>query len=93
MRLSAHEINSIKDTIKSVDQNARIYLFGSRVDNKKRGGDIDLLIFSQKLKEEDRFRIKRDLWEQIGEQKIDIIIARDESDPFTRIALRGAVLL
>ncbi len=93
MRLSAHEINSIKDTIKSVDQDARIYLFGSRVDNKKRGGDIDLLIFSHKLKEEDRFRIKRDLWEQIGEQKIDIIIVRDESDPFTRIALKEAVLL
>jgi len=52
-----------------------------------------LLIFSYKLKEEDRFRIKRDLWEQIGEQKIDIIIVRDESDPFTRIVLKEAVLL
>jgi predicted nucleotidyltransferase len=93
MRLSTHEINSIKETLKNLDQDARIYLFGSRVDNKKRGGDIDLLIFSQKLKEEDRFRIKMNLWEQIGEQKIDIIIARDESDPFTRIALRRAVLL
>ncbi|HBK53168.1 nucleotidyltransferase family protein [Syntrophomonas wolfei] len=93
MRLSGHEINSIKETVKNVDQDARIYLFGSRVDKKKRGGDIDLLIFSYKLKEEDRFRIKRDLWEQIGEQKIDIIIVRDESDPFTRIVLKEAVLL
>lgn len=93
MRLSDHEVTSIKETVKNIDQDARIYLFGSRVDNKKLGGDIDLLIFSNKLKEEDRFRIKRDLWEQIGEQKIDIIIARDESDPFTRIALKEAVLL
>lgn len=93
MRLSGNEIKSIKETVKNVDQDARIYLFGSRVDNKKRGGDIDLLIFSHKLKPEDRSRIKSTLWEQIGEQKIDIIIVRDESDPFTRIALKEAVLL
>jgi predicted nucleotidyltransferase len=93
MRLSAHEINSIKETVKNVDEDAQIFLFGSRVDNKKRGGDIDLLIFSHKLKSEDRSRIRSALWEQIGEQKIDIIIARDESDPFTRIALKKAVLL
>jgi predicted nucleotidyltransferase len=93
MRLSAYEINSIKETVKKADQDALIYLFGSRVDNEKRGGDIDLLIFSQKLQPEDRFRIKKALWEQIGEQKIDIIIVRDESDPFTRIALKEAVLI
>ena len=52
-----------------------------------------MLIFSHKLKSEDRSRIRSALWEQIGEQKIDIIIARDESDPFTRIALKKAVLL
>jgi len=93
MRLSTHEINSIKETVKNADQNARILLFGSRVDNKKRGGDIDLLIFSHKLKAKDCFGIKKVLWEKIGEQKIDIIITRDESDPFTGIALREAVLL
>ena len=36
MRLSAHEINSIKETVKNVDEDAQIFLFGSRVDNKKR---------------------------------------------------------
>ena len=38
MRLSQHEIQSIKDVVYSLDGNARIYLFGSRVYDDKRGG-------------------------------------------------------
>ncbi len=93
MRLSSSEISSIRKTVKSNDKDALIYLFGSRVDNEQRGGDIDLLIFSQKLQPEDKYKIKKALWEQIGEQKIDLVIVKDESDPFTRIVLKEAVLI
>jgi predicted nucleotidyltransferase len=93
MRLSSQEIETIKGIVKNADHDAQIYLFGSRVDDKKRGGDIDVLIFSLNLNDDDKYKIKHDLWDQLGEQKIDIIIARDDSDPFTRIALREAVLL
>ena len=60
--------------------NAAVFLFGSRVDDSKKGGDIDLFIrtankdglFEKKI----RFlaRLKR----QIGEQKIDVVFNEDE---------------
>ena len=45
MRLSSVQQNIIKSaTTKLFGENANIYLFGSRVDDTKKGGDIDLLI-------------------------------------------------
>ena len=45
MRLSKNQVAIIKSIIfKSTNSNSQIYLFGSRLDDKKRGGDIDLLI-------------------------------------------------
>lgn len=93
MRLSPDEIKAIKETIQSFDSEAKIWLYGSRVDDHKRGGDIDLLIFSQILNFNDKLKIKSRLYEKIGEQKIDLLIAKDESKPFVRIALENAVLL
>ena len=86
MRLSIAEITAIKSTITDLDPNALVYLFGSRVDDTKRGGDIDLLIMSEKLYADDRNKIRWQLWERIGEQKIDILIAKDTTDPFVRLA-------
>jgi len=48
VRLKDWEIEAIKEAIKNVDKDAKIILFGSRVDLTKKGGDIDLLIFSKK---------------------------------------------
>lgn len=44
MRLSAHERKIIRSEILNVDPNGKIFLFGSRVDDLKRGGDIDLFV-------------------------------------------------
>jgi len=93
MRLSDTERDAIRQTITALDPDARIYLFGSRTDDTKRGGDIDLLIISSRLKHDERGKIRWNLWEQIGEQKIDIIIARDDADPFVKIALQSGVPL
>ena len=70
-----------------------IYLFGSRVDDQKKGGDIDLLILSQTLMPSDKRAIRGELWQSIGEQKIDLVIAHDTSEPFVRIALETGVRL
>lgn len=93
MRLSQHEIRSIKEVVYSLDNNAKIYLFGSRVYDDKRGGDIDLLIISDKLTNKDARKLRIALYDKIGEQKIDIIIANDLRKPFTRIAVEEGVLL
>jgi predicted nucleotidyltransferase len=43
MRITEHEKNVIVDAVKSADPNAKVWLFGSRVDDSKKGGDIDIL--------------------------------------------------
>ena len=93
MRLKETEQNAIRSTIANLDQDASVYLFGSRVDESKKGGDIDLLIMSDKLTRTDKRTIKIKLYDLIGEQKIDIVLASDDSDPFVKLALEGAVKL
>jgi len=44
MRLSSFEQNSIITNFKNYFPNSKLYLFGSRADNTKKGGDIDLYI-------------------------------------------------
>lgn len=44
MRLSNHEINIIKNSIFKYIDDAKIKLFGSRVYDYKKGGDIDIYV-------------------------------------------------
>jgi len=93
MRLNFKEQLSIKQTISQFDPNALVYLFGSRVDENKRGGDIDLLVFSKRLCSTEKRKIKIKLYELIGEQKIDLVIAQNTSSPFVQFILEDAILL
>ncbi len=93
MRLKNDEIVAIKNCINSLDENARVYLFGSRTEDVAKGGDIDLLIMSKVLGYNDTIRIRKTLYEMLEEQKIHIIIAQDTTDPFVKMAYREGVLL
>lgn len=93
MRLKESEQAAILSTVKCLDNNARVYLFGSRVDDSKKGGDIDLLVMSDRLTSDNKRAIKMKLYELIGEQKIDIVLAADDSDPFVKLALETGVEL
>jgi len=75
------------------DPQAEVWLFGSRADDSKRGGDIDLLIFSQIVGSSEESNIWWELQEKLGEQKIDIVVAKDLSEPFVRIAKSTGVRL
>lgn len=87
------EIQAVKQSIKAYDCEADVYLFGSRVDDNKKGGDIDLLIFSTKIARKEKRRIKTKLYDMLGEQKIDIVVAKDLSSPFVRIAFKEGIKL
>jgi predicted nucleotidyltransferase len=49
MRLKPEEITILKEAVLRFDPNSRVFLFGSRVDSSKKGGDIDLLVLSNSL--------------------------------------------
>lgn len=73
--------------MKCFDPDALVNLFGSRVDDNKRGGDIDLLVISGIITRDDKRKIKLKLYESIGEQKIDLVLAVDDLEPFVKLAL------
>lgn len=79
MRLNKEEIAAIKKAVaKNFGPSARVYLFGSRTDNAKRGGDIDLLVEHDPSLEGTDLITKKlttmsDIQFSIGDQKIDIV--------------------
>ena len=95
MRLTSYEIKMIKKAFKEIFDNGKIYLFGSRVDDTQKGGDIDLYIVSNKTpyqyKQKIAFLTK--LQEYIGEQKIDVIISKDKNRLIEREAIQYGVVL
>jgi predicted nucleotidyltransferase len=95
MRLTRYEIESIKESFSSIFKEGSIFLFGSRVDDGAKGGDIDLYIQTTKecttLDNKIKFLVM--LKEKIGEQKIDVILSRDTSRLIEKEALRGGIEL
>ena len=93
MRLKDEEKQVILQTIYSIDPNAKIYLFGSRVNDSDKGGDIDLLVFSRKISYGDKLTVKKNIFSVLEEQKIDLIVTKDGSEPFVRMVLEQGVQL
>ncbi|ADY73988.1 DNA polymerase beta domain protein region [Desulfurobacterium thermolithotrophum DSM 11699] len=79
VRLTKEEIEKIKTAILSVDPEAEIVLFGSRTDLNKKGGDIDLLVVSSKIDYKDRRKIRVNLFKELGDRKIDLIVTSNPS--------------
>lgn len=93
MRLKPEEQTIILNTIGVKDKNAKTYLFGSRVDDKAKGGDIDLLILSHRITLLDKLDVLAALHHQLGNRKIDIVVQRDASQPFAQLAIQSGVCL
>jgi predicted nucleotidyltransferase len=70
-------------------------LFGSRLDDARRGGDVDLVIRTDLSPEEAVRRqldFLADLWSRLGERKIDIVFDDGKSQaPIVERARREAV--
>ena len=95
MRLTIKEIEAIVTTFKEVFKEGNIYLFGSRVDNSLKGGDIDLYINSDNRDNliEKKIDFLVSLKRKIGEQKIDVVISRDKNRLIEQEALKKGVIL
>lgn len=82
MRLSETTIHSIKQYARECfGQNTEVYLFGSRLDDNLKGGDIDLLIKTdvpskEHLNKKLEFLTKLNI--TLGLQKIDVIVQQKD---------------
>jgi predicted nucleotidyltransferase len=95
MRLSQSIYSSIKNRIHQSIPHADVFLFGSRVDDFGKGGDIDLLLLTdERLPLVFMNRIRRLILNDIGEQKIDLVnFKKTDNHPFKSLALETAVRL
>jgi len=87
MRISEQEKKAFCDVIeKHITPPAELRLFGSRIDDTAKGGDIDLLLI---VKDEqtrskvllNKTEILSDIKSMIGDQKIDLIITTQQAIP------------
>ncbi len=85
MRLSEKEISAIKNNILNFDQDAKIYLFGSRTNDKAKGGDIDVLVISDKIGFNEKLKIRTGIFKEIEEQKLDLVVKKDFNDVFVKM--------
>jgi predicted nucleotidyltransferase len=95
MRISDYEKNVIIDAVKSADPDAKVWLFGSRADDSKKGGDIDIAVLSEKINNEamQKIQVRRFICDRIGEQKIDIVASTDGKEAFFRLAVEEGIEL
>lgn len=84
MRLEQNQIEKIKLAAHNTFGNkAHIWLFGSRVDDAKKGGDIDLYIeipeTAQPARQKIQFKMK--LERELDNQKIDVVLHQITKQP------------
>lgn len=99
MRLTEYQAQAIKDAVESViGIGARVWLFGSRVDDTRRGGDIDLLVEIDHLIPDRMARLCRleaTLIRKLGDRKLDVLLKDSKTPPapIHDIAVRTGILL
>ena len=76
MRISEIEKTTIVNAILEKDRNAQIFLFGSRTDDFKKGGDIDILVQSDEIGLLEIVKIKSTVFKYLPEQKIDLLVSK-----------------
>ena len=79
MRLTEQQIKTIRHVVENLaGNNARVTLFGSRVDDTKKGGDIDLLISLPEIVQhpaELSAKISAQLIRKFEGRKVDILLS------------------
>ena len=97
MRLNTDQVRSIRlAATEAFGAGVKVWVFGSRADDGRKGGDIDLLIrpdpgaagpsFARKI------RMLSLLERALGERKVDLVIEQDQdSRPIVAIARESGI--
>ena len=99
MRLTPDQTAAILELAgKHFGGDCRVTLFGSRVDDARRGGDIDLFVETSLGSQEAhdaRVPFLVELKRRIGDRRIDLVVATPESreKPIHQVAREEGVLL
>lgn len=86
MRVTADQLKTIRNLVRRYfGEDAKLWLFGSRVDDRKKGGDYDFLIETSLTDPDEIISRKIDLITRLQssypfeDEKIDIIVKRRQS--------------
>lgn len=99
MRLNEKQQTIIRTACEQHFPDGKCWLFGSRVNDNKRGGDIDLYIETSETNVTNIVNAKLaflvTLTRQLGEQKIDVVVHRANSELLSihQIAKQTGILL
>jgi predicted nucleotidyltransferase len=95
MRLPPEYAEFFKAEAAVLRPDAGVYLFGSRRDVSRKGGDVDILVLSNpKLNWEEIAHIRRRFWEQFGFQKLDLVcFSPEDQSAFKELVLLDAIRL
>lgn len=87
MRITPAQVHLIARSIQQhLGPSARIWLFGSRLDDRKHGGDLDLYVEADPQPILEAVRCKVELEEQL-DLPVDLIVrGRDDASPIALIA-------
>lgn len=98
MRLSPTYVSAIKTAAREAfGDDAVVRLFGSRIDDGSRGGDIDLHVTAaaDRADVDHEVRFRALIWKLLDEPQIDVVVAAHGAEPrwIDRAALREGVVL
>ncbi|EHQ51478.1 DNA polymerase beta domain-containing protein [Ectothiorhodospira sp. PHS-1] len=87
MRLTSEQADTIAENIRRhLGRNARIWLFGSRLDDSRKGGDLDLYVETDPHPLYSELRCKIEL-EEILDIPVDLIVREfEDNTPIGSIA-------
>ena len=94
MRLTPAQIADIKSTTAAVlGESARVILFGSRVDDQKKGGDVDLYVEVARPVLMQKIRCKIRLQELL-DMPVDLVVKHlGDTSPISLIARKEGIVL
>jgi len=94
LRLSDKEIALIKSSSQKLFGDALVYIFGSRIDENRKGGDIDIYIDAKEKKDLFRKKLRlKSMLEDLLYKPVDVIVAIDQERSIEKEASKYGVLI